>query len=271
MNKVLALCLLALSACAPHADDTQNKGWHSLRWTEKPSSRGVSQQAPPEDRTRFDFITRFDQQDPHSFESRKAELHEGDLIAYWMKKNESRHSIRKGQLSKIGYRLLGYGHLALVVQDPENKGRLRLLSSQSFQGANVKEDIASLKDHSWDAYRLDQWERIDTQRLKEFIRFSRSKAGHWAGYDFSGMFALWNSNLKPDHVDDIGKDYICSTIVVAALYYSGLELDAVQRGGLLDLVSPKQVVTSKGRIIPIPDVTLAVKPGKKPGLPNDTD
>jgi hypothetical protein len=41
---------------------------------------------------------------------------------------------------------------------------------------------------------------------------------------------------------------------VAALYYSGLELDAVQRNGVLDLVSPKQVVTSKGMIIALPDV-----------------
>lgn len=265
------LFLLAVSACAPHAGDRQNEGWHSLRWTEKPSSRGVSQQASPEDRTRFDFVTRFDQQDPPSFASRKAELREGDLIAYWMKKKESRNSIRKGEFNKIGYRLLSYGHLAMVVEDPENNGRLRLFSSQSFQGANVKEDISSLKDHSWDAYRLDQWDRIDKRRLKEFIRFAHSKAGHWAGYDFSGMFALWNSNLKPDHADKIGKDYICSTIVVAAMYYSGLELDAVQRGGILDLVSPKQVVTSKGRIIPVPDVILAVEPKKKPRLPSYTD
>jgi hypothetical protein len=259
MKGIAALCLLVIASCAPGAKDTKNEGWHTLRWIEKPSSRGVSQQADPVNRTRFDFVTDFDQQDPQSFDARKAELREGDLIAYWMKKRAARHAIFRGNLNSVGYRLLSYGHLAMVVKDPDDPNKLVLLSSQSFKGANIKENVETLKDHSWNSYRLDQWDRIDKSRLREFVKLSSAKAGHWAGYDFSGMFALWNSNLKPDHAEHIGHDYICSTVVVAALYYSGLELDAVQRGGLLDLVSPKQVVTSKGRIIPVPDVELKVE------------
>lgn len=258
MKLIAAVSLLFLAACAPHTNDQQNQGWHTLRWLEKPSSSGVSQQADPKDRTQFDMITRFDQAERETFESQKTTLREGDLVAYWMKKGEARRAIFKGNLNSIGYRLLSYGHLAIVVKDPENKNKLLLFSSQSFKGANIHEDIDTLKDHSWDSYRLDQWNRVDKNRLYEFMEVAQSKAGHWAGYDFSGMFALWNSNLKPSHSHKIGHDYICSTIVVAALYYSGLELDAVQRDGLLDLVSPKQVVSSKGRIIELPDVKLEV-------------
>ncbi len=259
MKLIAAICLLAFAACAPSAKDEKNDGWQPLRWVETPSSHGVSQQADPKDRTQFDVVTRFDQDEPETFGSRKATLREGDLVAYWMKKGEARRAIMKGHLNSVGYRLLSYGHLAIVVKDPQHKGKLRLFSSQSFKGANIQEDIDTLKDHSWDSYRLDQWQRVDKQRLYEFVELAQTKAGHWAGYDFSGMFALWNSNLKPSHSHKIGHDYICSTIVVAALYYSGLELDAVQRDGLLDLVSPKQVVTSKGRIIALPDVKLKVE------------
>ncbi|MFN4872339.1 MAG: hypothetical protein ACK5JP_00860 [Akkermansiaceae bacterium] len=259
MKFIAAICLLAITACAPSASDEKNQGWHILRWVEKPSSRGVSQKADPKDRTQFDFVTSSDEAEPEAFEARKATLREGDLVAYWMKKGEARSAIFKGHFNSIGYRLLSYGHLAIVVKDPQNKGKLRLFSSQSFKGVNIREDIDTLKDHSWDSYRLDQWQRVDKNRLYEFVEVAQSKAGHWAGYDFSGMFALWNSNLKPSHSHKIGHDYICSTVVVATLYYSGLELDAVQREGLLDLVSPKQVVTSKGRIIALPDVKLEVK------------
>jgi hypothetical protein len=233
MKTIAGFFLLGLAACAPSASEKKNDGWHTLRWVEKPSSRGVSQQAAPKDT-----------------------LREGDLVAYWMKKGEARRAIMKGNFNSIGYRLLSYGHLAIVVKDPDNNNKLRLFSSQSFKGANIREDIDTLKDHSWDSYRLNQWNRVDKKRLYEFVDIAQSKAGHWAGYDFSGMFALWNSNLKPIQSHKIGHDYICSTVVVAALYYSGLELDAVQREGLLDLVSPKQVVTSKGRIIPLPEVKL---------------
>jgi hypothetical protein len=259
MKFAAAISLIAITACVPSASDENNQGLHTLRWVEKPSSRGASQEANPKDRTQFDFVASFDQEKPETFKTQKSTLREGDLVAYWMKKNEARSAILKGNFNSIGYRLLNYGHLAIVVKDPQNKNKLRLFSSQSFKGANIREDIDTLKDHSWDSFRLDQWQRVDKKRLYEFIEVAQSKAGHWAGYDFSGMFALWNSNLKPDHSHKIGHDYICSTVAVAALYYSGLELDAAQRKGLLDLVSPKQVVTSKGRIIALPDVKLEVK------------
>lgn len=257
LSIVIGLATLLCSCASQDTEDHRHHGWYVLRWVEKPSARGASQQAKPEDRTTFLPLTSFDaQQEPDSFDAKKHQLQEGDVIAYWMKKNEARQAIAHGDLTKIGYRLLNYGHLAIVVKDPEDPAKLVLFSSQSFKGPNTREDIDTLKDHSWDAFRLDQWQRIDTARLHEFIQLAKARAGNWAGYDFSGMFGLWNSTLEPGDPDSIGKDYICSTIVVAALYYSGVKLDAVQRMGLLDLVSPQQVVSSKGCIIPLPDVRI---------------
>lgn len=256
-----ALICLSLASCAT---DKRHEGWFALRWIEKPSAQGVSFQAKPEDVTEFIPLTTFDEAQPDTFDSRKSKLKEGDLVAYWMKKNEARRAIIRGELSKVGYRLLTYGHLAIVVCNPDKPSELMLFSSQSFKGPNIDESIDTLKDHSWDAFRLDQWDRIDTNRLHEFVQLSQDRAGNWKGYDFSGMFGLWNSELEPGKADHIGHDYICSTIVVAALYYSGLKLDAVQRHGLLDLVSPKQVVSSKGSIIPLPDVTIELEHGEKP-------
>ena len=261
MKAIAVFILLALAACSTTDKlDHRHKGWFILRWVEKPSPHGASQQADPKDRTRFVPLTSYDEEKPQTFDARKSMLREGDVIAYWMKKNEARRAIVHGDLTKIGYRLLTYGHLAIVVKDHTNGGKLRLFSSQSFKGPNTREGIDTLRDHNWDAFRLDQWDRIDTDRLHEFVDLARKRAGNWAGYDFSGMFGLWNSNLEPDQPQRIGRDYICSTIVVAALYYSGLKLDAVQRQGMLDLVSPKQVVTSRGCIIPLPDVTIVGEP-----------
>ena len=154
-----------------------------------------------------------------------------------------------------------------MVKDPKKRGKLRLFSSHSFKGPNIKEDIDTLADHSWDAYRLDKWNRVDKGRFYEFIDLCIDKAGNWAGYDFTGMFGLWNAGIEPHHPDEIGNDYICSTVVVAALHYAGLKLDAVNRDGLLDLISPAQVVKSQGRFVPIPDVkiTREVRKSGRPG------
>lgn len=238
-------------------------GWYSLRWIEKPSARGPSRLAAPEDKTSFALTFSFaEKEGGDAFKSARDRLREGDVIAYRKDKGTARREILKGKLNTVGYRLLKYGHLAIVVKDANAPDRLRLFSSQSFKGPNIREDVDSLATHDWDAYRLDKWERVSADRLHEFVRLATAKAGKWYGYDFSGMFGLWNSNLTPASPKQIGHDYICSTIVVAALYYAGLELDAVQRGGIADLVSPLQVVSSKGRLIPPPEVEIKVRGGK---------
>lgn len=249
---LLALCaVLIVPAWAADAPPEKGGGWYILRWLEKPDSNGESVKAKPEDRTEFQYIKSFDRKEGDAgFNGAKQQLRAGDVIAYRLPKWEARKQIfLKLDLTKLGYRLLKYGHLAIVVDDPANPGKLRVFSSQSFKGPNVREDLDTLRDHDWDAYRLDKPGRLDVARLNEFVKLSQEKAGKWYGYDFSGMFGLWNSNLRPTKEDEIGHDYICSTVVLTALHYAGVQLDASGRKGYLDLVSPYQVVKSKGNFV----------------------
>ena len=51
----------------------------------------------------------------------------------------------KGKATVIGYRLFKYGHLAIVVEDPDQPGRKVLFTSQGQKGVNIDEDIDSLR------------------------------------------------------------------------------------------------------------------------------
>jgi hypothetical protein len=180
------------------------------------------------------------------------QLKVGDVIAYRKEKWSARRELlAQGNLTVIGYRLFKYGHLAIVVEDPEKPGRKVLFTSQSIKGVNMDEDVDSLRTHNWDVYRLDKWNRIDEERLAEGLLRCREKSGNFFGYDFTGMFALWNENLKPKQTDDFGTEYICSTCVVTLLYFGGFESDATPRREL-DLITPYQVVRAKGRFVKPP-------------------
>jgi hypothetical protein len=262
----LAALMLILVCRAAGDAKPEPRGWFILRWMEKPNPKGPSTKAAAADVVAFTRVLEYDRASGEApFAALQPQLREGDLVAYYLPANQARKEILQGDVNKIGYRLLKYGHLAIVVADPARQGELRLFSSQSFKGPNTDEALATLREHCFHVYRLDQWQRVNVSRLREFVTLAHAKAGNWMGYDFSGMFGLWNSNLKPDQPKKIGHDYICSSVVAAALYYAGVELDAVQRGGIGDLVSPQQVVSSKGRLIATPAIelvaeTVAAKP-----------
>lgn len=257
MIKLLSiLILLSLVACAPSGEDHRHRGWISLRWMEKPSPTGPSHEADPADRTKFATICSYDKDQPKTFKNRKSKLREGDVIAYWMKKREAAKAISRGNLAGPGYSMLTHGHLSIIIKDPKDSDKLVIYTAHPFKGPHTDLDLESLAEKSWDVYRLDQWDRVDKPRFYEFVDLSIDKAGNLTGYDFTGMFGLWNAGIEPSHPDEIGNDYICSTMIVAALHYAGLKLDAVNRDGLLDLISPGQVVRSQGCIVPIPDVQI---------------
>ena len=183
----------------------------------------------------------------------------GDVIAYRKEKWSARRELfAEGKLTVIGYRLFRYGHLAIVVEDPDNAGKKVLFTSQSRKGVNADEDLNTLRSHNWDAYRLDKPHRLDLKRLRAGVRRCMNRAGHFFGYDFTGMFALWNEDLKPESLRDFGAEYICSTSVVTLLYFAGFESDSTPRQGM-DLVTPYQVVRAKGRFIKPPPL-----PGEQP-------
>jgi hypothetical protein len=187
-------------------------------------------------------------------ESFTSQLQVGDVIAYRKEKWRGRREIlAEGKFTVVGYRLFKYGHLAIVAEDPENPGHKVLFTSQSQIGVNIDEDVDTLRIHNWDAYRLDKWDRVNKERFREYVDHCRKAAGHFFGYDFTGMFALWNENLRPTEKSNIGSEYICSTSVLTILYYAGFESDAIRRDGWLDLVTPYQVVKASGRFIPLPE------------------
>jgi len=268
---VVSFASLALAAEVEKAPETSSEnspekspekpnGWFILKWMEKPSSHGPSKTATLDDLAEFKQVNAFDHaMDDAVFKRTLAQLQEGDVLAYRLGKWEARKEIFTGKLNKVAYRLYKYGHLAIVVRDPQDTSKLRIFSSESFKGPNMQEGLETLRAHSFDVYRLNKWERVDKARLNEFVQLAMKKAGHWYGYDFSGMFGLWNSNLKPTKPEDIGHDYICSTIVLTALHYSGVDLDTDERGGLLDIVTPAQVVNSKGRYVAPPDATIDIE------------
>ena len=182
------------------------------------------------------------------------QLQVGDVIAYRKEKWSARRELfAEGKLTVIGYRLFKYGHLAIVVEDPGLPGRKVLFTSQGVKGVNLNEDVDSLRTHNWDAYRLDKWNRIDTDRIMQGVLSCEEEAGHFFGYDFTGMLALWNENLKPEQVSEFGTEYICSTSVVTLLYFGGFESDATPRQNL-DLITPYQVVRAKGRFVTPPEL-----------------
>jgi len=235
--RFLLFLLIAFTSCS-----SNRRGVEVLRWAEKPVYAEALKNVPVDRQLHFEKVGTYYEGKP-GFEEIRKTLREGDVIAYHMGTWEARKAILKGKLTRAGYRLLGYGHLAILTGQT---GELRLFSSQSFKGPNTLEGDETLEDHSFDVFRLNRWAKVDQKRFHEFVVKSQEKAGNWIGYDFSGMFGLWNSNLSPDTAEEIGHDYICSTIVAAALYYAGADMKVSNRKGLLDLVSPKQVVASHG-------------------------
>ena len=219
---------------------------HSTRWIEAPTHSKPMRRVAEQKRIHFEKVASF-REGAKGFEKVRRELRDGDVIAYFMSSEEAKNDVLQGNVNSVGYKVLDYGHLAILTSQPNPK-KLHLFSSQSFKGPNTQEDVDTLRDHSFDVYRLNRWDQVNKAKFHEFVSESQKKAGNKLGYDFSGMFGLWNSELKPKTPKQIGHDYICSTIVAAGLYYAGADLKASNRLGIFDLVSPRQVVMSHGEL-----------------------
>jgi hypothetical protein len=204
--------LLLLGALPPrvHAE------WFILEWMEKPASRGSSTLANVGIFDHHCQVSVFEKSVRDLIES----FHEEDFKACLPSPLAVCDDIPLFEVLLDG----------LPAMTDENG--LRLLSSWSFRGPNVAEHLDPLRNHSWDVYRLNHWEQLDKTRFYEFIRLVRKRAEKWYGYDFAGIFGLWNSNLRPTTPPEIGHGYTCATVVVAALSYAGVELDAYQRYGM---------------------------------------
>ena len=230
--------------------------WSFLRWMERPASSVPSSPDEPA-RVEFRQLLSFDKERlaDGGWPEVKQALKEGDVIAYWKDPWEARVGILfKLQLNSVAYKVFKYGHIAIVVSDPQNENGLRLFTSYPLTGPTTREDLDTLKYESWHAYRLTRWDRVDKKRFYEFIRIARKKTDKWYGYDLFGLVGMWNPNLQPHEPHEIAHRYICSTLIAAGLYYAGVRLEVSPRHGVADIVTPLQLVSSKGWIDSQPDV-----------------
>ncbi|MCU0795115.1 MAG: hypothetical protein MUF31_04185 [Akkermansiaceae bacterium] len=232
---LLGLLVLGLWSCA--GGSRMHRGAMALRWVEMPpgsvvkcASRGGEKMAMVAEG-----------------EGRVAgagTLRSGDVIAFYMGHREARRALLGGKIQKIPYELFQFGHLALVVEDPAGKGGLKLLQIAMGESANVDHGLEYLRDKRWRAYRP---ERVDTKRLREFSRrvIGQDSAAP-SDYDYPGVLGWRNVPSAPETRDEVATRYSCTTLVVAALHYAGYEMQAVNRGGRLDIVTPRQVIESRG-------------------------
>ena len=158
-----SLQVLLLIICLTGTACTQsNRGLLVMRWMEKPVHTEDMQDVPEEKRLHFDKVGGYTEGD-EGFPAVMQSLREGDVIAYRMTTKESSGDVVKGRLNSVGYRILDYGHLAILTYVDGNE-TLKLLSSQAFKGPNTKEDVDTLSEHSFDVYRLNRWDKVEKAR-----------------------------------------------------------------------------------------------------------
>lgn len=183
----------------------------------------------------------------------QAKLKPGDVVAFHMSHAEAWGYLKHGRIQKVPYELFSYGHIALVVPNPDGDG-LRLLQLAMKQAANAKEGLDYLNDKSWIVYRPPAGS-VDVKRLRQFTRrVVETASDPKTAYDYAGIVGLHNAPWQPETLEQVGTRYSCATLVVAGLHYSGFQLDAVHRNGMSDIVTPRQVVESYGRKVTPPAI-----------------
>lgn len=164
----------------------------------------------------------------------------GDVIAFHMSHKEALAHLKKKEIQKIPYELFAYGHLALVVDQGDGP---RLLQLAMKQAANIDDDFDYLTDKQWILYRPTR--TIDKDRLKEFVDHAVQKASDpKAAYDYSGALGIKNISTTPDTIEEIPSEFTCVTLIQAALHYAGHPTLSIHRKGILDVVTPAQLIHS---------------------------
>ncbi len=233
-SKFAALLMvgLTLASCAGQSSTAPlHSGRIPFRWTESP---------PKAECAAFTEIARYAPGKPEAVEV-IALVRPGDLICFHMSHAEAQGYLKQGTIQKIPYELFRYGHLALVTPGIAGE-HWNLLQIALGQAANAKDDQAYLTDKSWLLFR-PQAGRVDLAKLAEFTRITTGQDDLPAAkYDFTAVLGLYNKGLRPNTRSDIAKSFSCATLVIAAYHYAGYPLQAVHRHGVLDLVTPRQVV-----------------------------
>lgn len=179
--------------------------------------------------------------------SQLEKIRSGDVIAFTMSHRTAWQHLKRGRIQKIPYELFRYGHLALVV--PDEHGDPRLLQVAMKQAVTAVDGLDYLEDKTWEVYRPPS---VDVARLRDFaVQATENASDPKRAYDYGSVSGWKNAPWQPEQAHEIGSRFSCTTLVIAGLHYAGFELDAVHRGGRFDVVTPRQVIESRG--LPRPD------------------
>jgi len=210
--------------------------------------RALDDSVGTDDVARFELVASYEKGDGN-FNEVINKIKEGDLVALWMTKEETRRGFLNVKFSAFAYVVLEYGHLAIAVKIPGREPPIRLYSSLPKIGSHLSGGLVELKDKNFKIFRLNRWDEMSAERLREFVSIAREKSRKIFSYDYLAAGGLWSRNLEPRYPDQIVGRYMCSTSVAAALHYAGLDLKKVGPCAAFQIVGPKRVFTSEGRIM----------------------
>ena len=110
----------------------------------------------------------------------RASIRPGDVIAFHMSHREAWTWLQKGSIQKLPYELFRYGHIALIVPDPEkslDSSDSRLLQIAMNQAANTTDSLEYLNNKSWHVFRPPHG-RVSPAKLVSFTRQVVQTAGN---------------------------------------------------------------------------------------------
>ena len=217
---------------------------------EKPlSQRSAQKKAGTKSLVKLEKVLSYTPKQASDFSQISGTLQAGDLIAFYMPHSEARKHLKQFAIQKIPYELFSYGHLALLTPCHETdkvSSELRLLQVAMKQRANADSTMNYLKDKNWIAYRPPVGS-INNDKLHEFTQ--HVCANEKSAYSYIATLGLINGNTTPQSTSEFEDKYTCTTLVIAALHHSGLQLHTPRRNGFLDIITPRQVVDSWGCVI----------------------
>lgn len=250
MFKFLFISLTTLLLCQC-SSSVHHKGVIPFSLLESPTSKrsaeSVSQLGTV---AKMNLFCHYSPTQSHSFQQLSRHLQAGDVIAFSMSQSEAWGQLKRAKIQKTSYLLFSYGHLALVVPDQTHPSKLKLLQTAMRQTANIGSDMSYLSDKTWYAYRPPAGS-INLSQLSQFTHLV-TRSSKPVSYDYTATLGLTNGNIHPAIPCELRKKYTCTTLVVAALHYAGFQLHSARRYGLLDIITPRQVIESWGSLSPIP-------------------
>lgn len=251
MKKLLVLILLlGLINTSCDTRTTPHKGTFPFSTMEKPlSHRSAKKKAKATALVQLEEVLHYTPDKAQQFDKITKNLKAGDVIAFYMSHTEARLNLKQRKIQKIPYELFSFGHLAIVTTTTSSS-ELKLLQVAMKQSINTDSGLGYLKDKSWQVYRPPS-NSVAIGKLCEFSQHV-STTGK-PGYSYTASLGLTNGDIHPDCRSEIKDKYTCTTLVVAALNYSGFQLHTPRRNGYFDLITPQQVVMSWGSPVHSPE------------------